>query len=454
MRINEVESSGGSPGDWVELFNRGTDRRSTVRAACSRTTTTPTPTSSPPGPRIAAGGYLRAGRGAAFGFGLGGADSAGCSIADGATSSTRTPGPRTPPTTYGRCPNGTGAPSPPRPPSPRAPPTTARATVDRLGRWPGGADVSTVDAPERLRQQPERPDLPAGHAADAGCPVGGAQRSVDAVPAGLGRRQWHLDRRAADGWGAGKTLRYPDGTGSARHRGRHPRRPDRPQHLRRHRAQQRRQHGQPHAASCASTPQHAGHRADRHPRVEPDRRPAGGRWAPTSASRPSPGSPTASWSPPASSTRRTGAGLRPGALPRPRRRAVLRGRRGQRHHLRLRAGPHLRRLLRVATITSGQAGVMGLEFDPDNGTLWAGVTTPAATRPPCWESPAPATAASWSAPLQPPHRHGRLQQRGHRLRPQLRMLGRTRSFFWCDDSNNETHALRRGTLNCGTLPAP
>ena len=52
IRVNEVESNGGAPGDWVELFNAGADPGRPLRAGCSRTTTTRTPsTRSRPAPR-------------------------------------------------------------------------------------------------------------------------------------------------------------------------------------------------------------------------------------------------------------------------------------------------------------------------------------------------------------------------------------------------------------------
>ena len=52
-------------------------------------------------------------------------------------------------------------------------------------------------------------------------------------------------------------------------------------------------------------------------------------------------------------------------------RAVLRRRRGDRLHLRLRAGPHDGGFNRIATLSSGQPAIMDLGFDRDVGQLWA-----------------------------------------------------------------------------------
>ena len=73
MRINEVESDGGSPDDWIELVNPTTaalDVSGIVVKDDDDTHAYAIPT----GTSIAAGGYLVIER-AALGFGLGGGDS-------------------------------------------------------------------------------------------------------------------------------------------------------------------------------------------------------------------------------------------------------------------------------------------------------------------------------------------------------------------------------------------
>jgi hypothetical protein len=106
VRINEVESSGGTPGDWVELLNVATapvdvsgwvlkDDDDTHSHAIPAATT------------IAAGGYLVLDE-AALGFGLGGGDTVRLYRADGTTLVDSYAWASAASTTYGRCPNGTG----------------------------------------------------------------------------------------------------------------------------------------------------------------------------------------------------------------------------------------------------------------------------------------------------------------------------------------------------------
>ncbi len=106
VKINEVESNGGSPGDWIEIINNGTttvdlagftvrDNDDTHNYLLASGTT------------LAPGAYLVIEE-AALGFGLGGADSArlfdrSLRLVDGYDWLTHAT------TTYGRCPNGTGA---------------------------------------------------------------------------------------------------------------------------------------------------------------------------------------------------------------------------------------------------------------------------------------------------------------------------------------------------------
>jgi hypothetical protein len=142
VRINEIESSGGVPGDWVELFNAGPvavdmsgwifkDNDDTHAYAI------------PAGTTIAAGGYYLLEE-AAFGFGLGAADSARLYDSQGAAIDAYSWTAHAA-TTYGRCPNGSGAFT-----------TTASATKGTANAcgsgqppaqpWPGSNAVHTVDA--------------------------------------------------------------------------------------------------------------------------------------------------------------------------------------------------------------------------------------------------------------------------------------------------------------------
>ncbi len=106
IKINEVESSGGSPGDWAELYNpsstavdiggyyfKDNDNARTFRI--------------PVGTSISAGGYYLVEE-AAFAFGLGSSDAARLYDASAVLIDSYVWGSHAT-TSYGRCPNGTGA---------------------------------------------------------------------------------------------------------------------------------------------------------------------------------------------------------------------------------------------------------------------------------------------------------------------------------------------------------
>ena len=141
VKLNEIESSGGVPGDWVELVNAGPVAVD-VGGWTFKDSDDSHAFAIPAGTTIAAGAYLVLEE-AAFGFGLGAADSARLFDATGAavdafawTAHAAT--------TYGRCPSGTGAFA-----------TTANITKgaanDCAGDpqpadpWPGQDAVVTVD---------------------------------------------------------------------------------------------------------------------------------------------------------------------------------------------------------------------------------------------------------------------------------------------------------------------
>lgn len=106
VRINEIESSGGTPGDWVELHNTGPVAVDItgwgVLDSDSSHTIAPFPAES-----IAPGGYYVVEE-AQLGFGLGGGDSARLFAADGTTLIDSHDWTEHAATTYGRCLDGTG----------------------------------------------------------------------------------------------------------------------------------------------------------------------------------------------------------------------------------------------------------------------------------------------------------------------------------------------------------
>lgn len=107
IRINEVESNGGTPGDWVELYNAGATAVDVSGWGFRDNDTTHTIYKLPSGTTIAAGAYLLVEE-AAFGFGLGAPDEARLYNQFGATVDVYSWTAHAL-TTYGRCPSGAGA---------------------------------------------------------------------------------------------------------------------------------------------------------------------------------------------------------------------------------------------------------------------------------------------------------------------------------------------------------
>ncbi|MGI5176302.1 lamin tail domain-containing protein [Dactylosporangium sp. CA-152071] len=139
VRINEVESSGGSPGDWVELTNTGTTAVSLAGWVVKDNDDAHQYVIGG-GVSLAPGAYLAVDVESAFG--LGSADSVrlyepGGTLADSYTWSSHAS------STYGRCPNGTGSFV-----------TTSAATKGTANAcpppppaaWPGGSAVADADA--------------------------------------------------------------------------------------------------------------------------------------------------------------------------------------------------------------------------------------------------------------------------------------------------------------------
>lgn len=139
VQINEVESQGGTPGDWVELFNVGTtpvDLAGAVLTDADGGSWT-----LPAGSEVPGRGYLVLDQ-AQFGFGLGDADavtlSSPAGVVYGSYAWTRHAS-----TTYGRCPNGVGDLT-----------TTLEPTKGSWNAcdgypvpapWPGGPDETAID---------------------------------------------------------------------------------------------------------------------------------------------------------------------------------------------------------------------------------------------------------------------------------------------------------------------
>lgn len=211
VTVNEVESSGGTPGDWVELYNAGPAPADVSGWKFLDNDDTHTPYVIPKGTVIAAGGYYVLEE-AAFGFGLGAADSARLFDSTGALTDSHNWTAHAS-TTYGRCPNGSGAFA--------TTATVSKGLVNECGTttppapvgltWPGSATISTADELNALGANLSGLSYEPG--------ANGSPSVLWAVrngPSLLHRLVWNgslWTPDTANGWNLGKTLRYNDGTG-------------------------------------------------------------------------------------------------------------------------------------------------------------------------------------------------------------------------------------------------
>lgn len=202
--LNEVESSGGSPGDWVELLNTGTATVDLSGWVLKDNDDTHAYTL-PAGTTIAAGAFLVLDE-SAFGFGFGGGDTARLYDATGALVDSYQYTSHAP-TTYGRCPDGTGdflttdAPS-------KGAANDCPADPNVAQMWPGSSDAMSVDTVNAfptnlsgLTYQPATSTSPAV--------LWGALNA----PSRIYRLLWDGTNWApeAGAWGMGKLITYPWG---------------------------------------------------------------------------------------------------------------------------------------------------------------------------------------------------------------------------------------------------
>lgn len=202
VAINEVESNGGAPDDWIELVNRSNAPVSVAGLVVTDSEVTKNRYTIPAGTEIAAKGYLVLDK-SAFGFGLGGTDAVHLLGADGTTELDATSWTAHASATWGRCPDTSGAFAETA--------ASAKGTANSCGAdaapaevWPGGASVRVLDAKN------EYPDanLSGLDYADGG---------LWAVENGRGRLHRLVPQGdawvTASGWTDGKALHYPNGSG-------------------------------------------------------------------------------------------------------------------------------------------------------------------------------------------------------------------------------------------------
>lgn len=200
IRINEVESSGGTPGDWVELRNNGiepVDASGFVFKDSDDTHSYVIPAST----TIAAGGYLVLDE-SVFGFGLGAADSARLFDADGVTLIDNYSWTAHAATTYARCPDGTG-PFAVSSESSKGAANVCEGDVTAAA-WPGSASVTVSDVQGYFGGNMSG----LAFEGDTLWAVKNGPGELYSLTASAG--QW---RPTAGAWANGATLRYGDGTG-------------------------------------------------------------------------------------------------------------------------------------------------------------------------------------------------------------------------------------------------
>jgi hypothetical protein len=142
VRINEVESSDGSPGDWIELVNTGTTSVDLSKWVVKDNDNSHSYKISS-GTALTPGSFLALDVESAYG--LGSADSVRLFQADGSTlvdSYTWTDHAKT---TYGRCPDGTGAFTTTTAPTKGAANACGGGGQPSDSVWPGGAAVTIAD---------------------------------------------------------------------------------------------------------------------------------------------------------------------------------------------------------------------------------------------------------------------------------------------------------------------
>lgn len=206
LKINEIESSGGSPGDWVELYNPSPIPVDASNFVFRDNGNTGTGGVIPAGTIVAPGAYLVLNEITNFSFGLGGADSARLydnngNLLDSYTWTTHAA------ITYGRCPNGTG--------DFTTTTTSTKGTANDCGvvgpptasPWPGRNAVVTVDQANTFGTNLSGLFYEASFAGDV-------LWAVRNGPSTLFKLMWNGTSWVSDtagDWGAGKQLVYPDG---------------------------------------------------------------------------------------------------------------------------------------------------------------------------------------------------------------------------------------------------
>jgi hypothetical protein len=102
---------------------------------------------------------------------------------------------------------------------------------------------------------------------------------------------------------------------------------------------------------------------------------------------------------------------------------------------------------RVATFSSGFPGVMDLEFEPATGHLWAACDDTCQGRTSTLDVNAQGQFAVTHT-YDRPTGMANYNNEGFAIAPQTACVAGHKPVIWSDDSDDDGHALRAGTLNC------
>lgn len=113
--------------------------------------------------------------------------------------------------------------------------------------------------------------------------------------------------------------------------------------------------------------------------------------------------------------------------------------------------------VRIATIASGHSQVMDLSFDRDKGVLWAHCDDHCSNRSHLLDvdttvgSPTKGHFVVRKAYNRPSSIPSGMNNEGIAIAPESECSGGLKTFLWADDSETNGHAIRRGTIPCGPL---
>ncbi|WP_405014831.1 lamin tail domain-containing protein [Kitasatospora sp. NBC_01539] len=435
VRINEVESNGGSPGDWVEVVNTGT---ATIDISGwivrddndSHTYTVPTGTTLAPGAFRALDVETS--------YGLGSSDKARLYRADGTTlvDSYTWTGHAT--TTYGRCTDGTGTftttTASTKGTANACPGGTSGGGGQTGPTWPGSASVTVADGTNVFGTNLS--GLSFESATVLWAVDNGPGRIYRLVPSGT---TWTPD--TSSGWSSGKALHYANGSGDPDAEGVVVT-PD---------------------GTFVSTERDNGNSGTSMPKIlrfdtssSASSLNATAEWNLTSdlpSVAANSGLEGISWIPDSFLTahgfrdEHTGAAYAPASYASHGSGLFFTGLEANgtvyAYALNLSTGGYTR----VATITSGFPGVMDLEFEAATGHLWAVCDDTCNGRTSTLDINAQgqfAVTHTYDRPTGMPD----YNNEGFAVAPQSACTAGQKPVVWSDDSNDGGHALRAGTLNC------